>query len=779
MVWTPFLLLGLGALTPLLARPARGALGWIVGALPAGLFVWFLRYLPLGPGDAVRESIPWAPGLGAELAVSLDGLSATFALLVTGIGALVLVYAGAYMKGHPRRARLLALLQLFLGAMLGLVLADNLISLFVFWELTSVCSFLLIGLEHEKAKARDAAKQALLVTGAGGLCLLGGVVLLGLAGAEQGLTGGDAWRLSSLAGVELRESALYPAMLILLVLGAATKSAQFPFHFWLPSAMAAPTPVSALLHSATMVKAGVYLLARLHPMLGGTDLWQATLIPVGALTMVVAAVVALGQRDLKRILAYSTVSVLGMLVSLLGAGIEKAVEAVIVLLVAHALYKAALFMVAGNLDHETGTRDVTVLRGLRRLMPFTFAAGFVAALSKAGAPPMFGFVGKELLYDFKLSPDNARNILILAAVATNVILVATALLVGLRPFIGERTETPKAPHEAPPGMLLGPLLLATTGLFIGLFPAFFDESLGSATATAILGVPTTMKLKLFHGVSLAALSVLGLSAVTVATGIWLYHRTTRWTAPLGRFVERCQAHGPEAWYVAGLRGLDAGARRLTRLVQTGILRHYVMVLLVVAVVLVAPPLVRALHDGPLDLGSAVRLEELLLVVLATAGALFAIRSKGRLTAVASLGVTGAVVGLVYLLFGAPDLSITQLMVETLSVILFVLVFHHLPPFVTRSRPLRVGFDAIVAAVAGATMAGLTLVLASVNLDPAASRYYLETSQPEAHGRNVDNVILVDFRAIDTLGEITVLAAGGLGVYVMLKLVARRRKEGAT
>jgi len=449
MIWTPFTLFALAALSPLVIRYARGAAGWILGAAPAALFVFFLGYLPIEPGDSYREALSWVPGLGVEISFLLDGLSGTFALMVTGIGALVIVYAGGYMAGDEKRGPLLTYMLVFLGAMLGLVLSDNIISLFIFWELTSICSYLMIGIYNEREESRSAALSALLVTGGGGLCLLGGFVLLSVVGGDLGLTGASVWSLSELVNLPIRDHPLYAGLLVLVVLGAITKSAQFPFHFWLPNAMAGPTPVSALLHSATMVKAGIYLLARVSPMLGDTVLWQSLLIPVGLLTMIGGAGRALGQTDLKKILAFSTISVLGMLVMLLGAGSEKAIEAAVVLLVAHALYKATLFMVAGSIDHGTGTRETGVLGGLKRLMPFTFAAGFLAALSKAGAPPMFGFVGKELFYGFKLNIEMFQGILIGLAVFTNVALVATALMVGYRPFSGKLRETPKHPHEAP------------------------------------------------------------------------------------------------------------------------------------------------------------------------------------------------------------------------------------------------------------------------------------------------------------------------------------------
>jgi len=777
MIWTPFSLFALAVLSPLIVRLTKGSAGWVLGALPAALFVFFAGYLPIAPGESVREAVSWVPGMGVEIAFLLDGLSGTFALLVTGIGALVIVYAGGYMAGDEKRTSLFAYMLFFLGAMLGLVLSDNLVSLFVFWELTSICSYLMIGIYSDREESRSAALMALLVTGAGGLCLLGGFVLWAVIGGESGLAGASAWSLSELSNLEVREHPLYAGMIVLVLLGAITKSAQFPFHFWLPNAMAGPTPVSALLHSATMVKAGIYLIARLSPTLGGTVLWEAILIPAGLLTMLIGAGRALGQTDLKKILAFSTVSVLGMLVALLGAGSEKAVQAAVVLLVAHALYKATLFMVAGSIDHATGTREVGALGGLRKLLPLTFAAGLLAALSKAGAPPMFGFVGKELFYEFKLGIDTFRGILILAAVATNVVLVATALMVGYRPFVGKLQETPKKPHEAPFSMLVGPLILAATGLLVGLYPAFFDVLMGSAMASSVLGYQVDLHLALWHGISPDAMAVLFLSALTLAIGIFVYSRTKKRLSPVGALCTRVSAYGPERWYRWGLARLYADAGRVTRLIQTGYLRRYIVVIVAAAVFAVAPPLIRSFSGHPIDLNDSLRFHEVVIALVAMAGALLTVRLASRLAAVAAVGVTGSAVALLFLLFSAPDLSITQIMVETLSVILFVLLFSRLPKSGKETRVgIRVG-NLVVALAAGTMMTLLVLASGTIHLPADTARYFAESSYPLAHGRNVVNVILVDFRAVDTIGEISVVAAAAFGVLAMLKLVPSRKKGG--
>jgi multicomponent Na+:H+ antiporter subunit A len=766
----------LGALAaPFVAGVLGRHAGWLLALVPAWIFVSFSRWLPIGPGETRTTSMPWVPDLGVELSFLADGLSITFVMLITGIGALVLIYAGGYFGGDARLGRFYGFMLAFMGAMLGVVLADNVITMFVFWELTSVCSYMLIGFDHQTENGRASALKALLITAAGGLLLLVGLILMMLAGGQLGLDSLQSGRLSALATVDLRGHAYYPAIFWLVFLGCVTKSAQVPFHFWLPAAMAGPTPVSAYLHSATMVKAGIYLLARMHPMLGDTWLWTNVVTVVGLLTMLLGAIATLGQRDLKRVLAYSTLAVLGTLVMLIGVGTEMAIKTAVVYLLAHALYKASLFMVAGNVDHETGTRDVTVLGGLRRLMPLTAAAGLLAALSKAGAPPMFGFIGKELLYKTKLSIDNVGAYLILAAVIANVALVASALLVSVKPFLGRMRETPKRAHEAPLSMILGPVLLAGLGLARGLRPEPFENNLGSAAASAILGESVTMKLQLWHGVDPIALAVMGLSLLTLAAGFGVYTLVRTRLEPIGAAMHRLERIGPARGYELALAGLYRGAGRLTRIIQNGYLRNYLLTTIVVAIFVIAFPVVRALPLAIDASDTGWRLHELLVALLVLAGAVLAASLRSRLAAVAALGVTGVAIALLFMLFSAPDLAMTQIVVEALSVILLVLVFYHLPRVATRSRKAYRLRDLAVALVVGALMGILVLAVAGFESGKELSDYFLAQSWPAAHGRNVVNVILVDFRTMDTLGEITVLAVAGFGVYALLRLRSRRRE----
>lgn len=756
------------ALAPLVHRAARGAAGWLLALAPLAALGWTVQLA--WPAEPVSMSLTWLPMLGVEFALRLDGLAGLFCVLITGIGVLVLVYAGGYMGGDPEAGRLHAYLLAFMGAMLGVVLADDLISLFVFWELTSVTSFLLIGFRHESKDARDAALQALLVTGAGGLALLAGFVLLATIAAASGVPMAQAGRISTLAAAResIQSHALFAPALVLLFVGAFTKSAQFPFHFWLPGAMAAPTPVSAFLHSATMVKAGVYLLARLHPLCGDAALWQIVVTTFGAMTMVGAAAMAVGQHDLKRILAFTTCSVLGTLTMLLGLGTDAAIKAAVVFLAAHALYKAALFMVAGIVDHAAGTRDVTRLGGLARHMPITAAAALLAALSMAGAPPMFGFIGKELVLKAKLDIESLNAILTLLAVLANICTIAMALVVSIWPFFGRPRERLEHPHEAAPAMLLGPVLLAVAGVFVGVLPGLFDATLGSAAASAIAGRPLEMKLKLWHGLSPLALAALAISAVSIALGIWLYLRLAERIEHVAATSRALARLGPARLYELALALLLRGAAVLTRIVQSGMLRRYISITILFALLLVAPPIVRAFDPHFSVASRAHWVHELVLAGLMLGGGAVALLAGSRLAAVVSLGVTGLAVGVFFAFFSAPDLALTVILAETLTVVLFVLLLGRLPPLGDRRTPRQRMTDGAIALAAGAMMTLLVLATTAVVRPPHVASELARISATEAHGRNVVNVILVDFRALDTLGEITVVAVAGIGVFALLR-----------
>jgi multicomponent Na+:H+ antiporter subunit A len=753
-------ILGLALLAPPLHRVARSATGWLLALLPLALAGYFLATgASVAEQGRILAAIPWSPELGVSLAFALDGLSLLFALLICGIGALILVYAGGYLAGHPQLGRFYAFLLLFMGAMLGLVLADNVLTLFVFWELTSISSFLLIGFSHERPEARAAARQALLITGGGGLALLAGLILLGIAGGS--------YELSALLGRGelVRAHPLYGAILPLVLAGAFTKSAQFPFHFWLPSAMEAPTPVSAYLHSATMVKAGVYLLARLAPVLGGSDAWLFSLSACGGLTMVVGGVLALYQTDLKRVLAYTTVSALGVLVLLIGLGTEQAIIAAMAFLLAHGLYKGALFMIAGIIDHETGIRNVEKLGGLRRFMPITAAVAVLAAVSLAGFGPVFSFIAKELLFEAVLGSERFGALLVIASVAASAIFVTEALIVTVRPFFSA-TALPRPAHEPPLSMWLGPAILAVAGLALGLFPSLAVMLLAGASAAA-LGETVEVDLALWHGFNLA----LAMTVAAVLLGVGLYYIWT-WLRRSTSWVERALGFWPSDAYHQLFDGINRLARGLTRTLQHGYLRHYLHTILITTVLLVGATLM--LKDGvPRALPwSELRFYEAAIALLMLLAAGFALVAPGRLSAVASLGVVGYGVALIYILYGAPDLAMTQILVETLTVLLFVLVFYLLPPFQRLSTATSRARDALLSLLVGGLMTVLVLAATATPPESRLAAFFAENSKQVAHGSNIVNVILVDFRGLDTLGEVTVLSIAAFGVFALLKLGRR-------
>lgn len=743
---------------PLLCRGLRGRSTLIAALLPLGLALWFaLQAAAVAGGATLSVRTPWIEEIGLELAFRLDGLSLLFAMLISGIGALVVLYTHGYLHDHPHAHRFVMFTLMFMSSMLGVVLANNVLLLFVFWELTSFTSYLLIGFNHDREEARKAALQALLVTGLGGLAMLAGLIMLAQISGTYDLSGMVATREAVIT------HAMFPAVLGLILLGAFTKSAQFPFHFWLPNAMQAPTPASAYLHSSTMVKAGVYLLARLHPVLGQTPEWVMTVTVFGAITMLTGAVMASGQLYLKRLLAYTTVAALGAMVMALGIGTAMAVKAAMVFLLAHALYKAALFLVAGAIDHQTGEKDVTKLGGLFRRMPLTALAAMVAGASMAGLPLTFGFIGKEVFYTALM----ANPVLAGFFLVSGALFVLVAFQAGIRPFLGRARAFARHPREAPASMTSGPLLLGLMTLAIGVVPSFADGIL-TAAATAVSGAPLAVRLHLWHGfnheLALSGATLLA-GAVAAVSSAGLIRTGTR-LAPMTHA-------GPDSLYRLSIAGLNALAQRQTRLLQSGSLRRYLMITILTLASLFAWSFVTSrvvLHfDGFTPVSASVAL----LCVLIVGAAIAATASSSRLGAVAAMGVVGFGVALLFIFYGAPDLAMTQLVVETLSVVLLVSAFYHLPPFTRRSSWQGRARDLSVAIFAGVMVTLLTLAAAGVQLGVPISDYFVRTSVPLGHGRNIVNVILIDYRGLDTLGEITVLSVAGLGALALLRMKSRR------
>jgi len=758
----------LAALAPWLTRSLRGTAGWVLALLPASLFVYFLNWVPvlIDNGPVVIHH-DWIPGLDINLSFLVDGLSLLFALLISGIGTFIIIYAGGYLRGDPRLSRFYGIMFAFMAAMLGVVLSNNLITLFVFWELTSITSYLLIGYHHEDKKARWCALQGLLITVGGGLALLAGLIMLGNAAGSFELS-------EILAGGSLIGVTGYTGMVLLILLGAFSKSAQVPLHFWLPNAMAAPTPVSAFLHSATMVKAGVFLLARLNPSLGGSDLWLYTLGIFGALTMFTGAVMALRSTGIKAMLAYTTIMALGTLTMLIGLGSEAAIIAAMTFLLAHALYKASLFMLAGALDHETGTKDVLAMGGLWRKMPMTFLIACVAALSLAGLPPLFGFIAKELLFEATLAAPALSVLTSVLALISAILIVAVAAVFALRPFIGKLRKTPKQPHEAPPSMLLGPLVLASLSLLFGLYGFLPAVALIGPAVAAVYGAPVSVELYLWHGVNPPLL----MSVFALVAGLIVFLNWDQVLAVFRRmdFIDR---YGAERGYEHAMNGLVRLSEWQTGLLQNGYMRNYLMTILLSMVALVL--WTYFVHTGQrVALGALdIRLYEAVVIGLVLAAAAFACVTTSRLGAVASLGMVGFGIAMIYVFFSAADVGTTQIMVETLTVILLVLVLFRLPGFQVRSEaPARLR-DAGVAAAVGLTITLVMLAVNGVEVTERISDQLVLWSVPEGYGRNIVNVILVDFRALDTLGEIFVVGLAAIGIYAMIRLRAEDQVSAST
>ncbi len=762
LTFLAFCLPFLGALiAPTLTRILGHHAAWPLALVPLAVFLHFLGFnAQVSRGEIVTGGYIWVPAYNVSFSWLIDGLSLAFLLLISGIGTLIVLYAGGYLKGHPHQGRFFSFILMFMGSMLGLVASDSFLMLFVFWELTSITSFLLIGFDHARAASRRAALQALIVTGGGGLFLLAGLLLL------WDVTDVTQFSLLMSFGPELRTSPYYTAILFLLLGGAFTKSAQFPFHFWLPNAMEAPTPVSAYLHSATMVKAGVYLLMRLNPVMGETPAWETILPAIGGLTLLVGAVLAIRQTDLKLMLAYTTVASLGLLVMLTGFGSEHAVAAAALYLVAHSLFKGALFMVAGLIDHETGTRDVTKLGGLRRAMPVTFLAALLAALSMAGLPPFFGFLAKEEVYA-ALAGGSLRQIAFTAAaVIGNGLMLAVALAIALKPFLGAPVATPKHAHEGPALLWIGPMLLAAKGLVIGLFAATAHAMLTTPLASAISGRPETITISAMPHLSLA----FGLSVLTVVFGIGVFLKLDQARAATNRLVEDI-GWGPDKGFDQAMAGLVRAAARISRVLQPGRLGIYMTVTFaVVALALLVPPAIYGEWPRLPVWPAGMPFHELAVLVLAAVGIGAVLTANSRLTAIVALGIQGFCVAMLFLLFGAPDLAFTQFMIETLSVVILALVMTRLKLTPRDHRPLAEKIlDAVIAIACGLGFALYLLKVTQGRFDTALTDFFNLYSKTIAHGANVVNVIIVDFRGTDTLGEIAVVMVTGLAILSIVRI----------
>ena len=743
-------------------RHSGGAskIGLFSTALPLLFFAGLCTVWPaVVRGEVFQVQWPWMPSIDLYLRFRLDGLSLLFGLIVTGAGFFVSLYASSYMAGHPHTGRFFFFLHAFMIAMLGIVTADNLLLLFVFWEGTTVFSYLLIGFDNESETARDNARQAMLVTGAGGLALLVGILLLKAAGGSFTLS---QWVG---AGDQIRNHSLYPFIFLAVLLGAMTKSAQFPFHFWLPNAMSAPTPISAFLHAATMVKAGIYLLMRFHPLLGGTPIWMGTLVVIGGVTALWGAVQALAPCDLKRVLAYTTIMALGVLTMFLGGRTTPALTAAATFLLVHALYKASLFLAVGSIDQQAGTRQLDRLGGLWQAMPLTALAVAAAAMSMAGFPLFFGFIGKEIMYKGALTEDLFPVFATTAALLSNALMTAVSGIIFFGPFFGRRSDELRQVTGVPWTMGLGPAAMGILGIVFGIIPWWVATNLIEPAVRAFDPATEKITLSLYHGINTPLL----LSIVTLTLGglVYLFRNTARRIAASA--ADRLPVT-TQRLYQGGLDLFLKTADMVTNGLQNGSLHTYLSLIFLVTITAVAWPWIG-------DAFSALRIPEISgpaavvgLIGLITAATAVVVTAKTRLAAIGGLGGVGGGVALTFLIFGAPDIALTQLLVETLTVIIVSLVLLRLPPLETvrKRTAARRALDAGLSLAAGLLIASLLMGISQGPLDRSLTDFFENNTYEAAHGRNIVNVILVDFRGLDTLGEITVVVLAALAGLALLR-----------
>ena len=756
----------LGALFPaLLIRAGRNAAAASAGFTTLLAFIGLLLNAPaVLRGEVVQARLDWLPGLGLNANFFLDGLGLLFAGLILGIGLLIILYARFYLSREDPMGQFYTYLLLFQGAMVGIVLSDNILLLLVFWELTSLSSFLLIGYWKHLPEGRQGARMALAVTGSGGLAMIGGMLILGNIAGSYDLT-------VILQHKDLiQASPLYLPALILILIGAFTKSAQFPFHFWLPHAMAAPTPVSAYLHSATMVKAGIFLMARMWPVLAGTEAWFYIVATTGLITMVLGAVIALFKDDLKALLAFSTVSHLGLITMLLGFGTKPAAIAAVFHIVNHATFKAALFMTAGIVDHSAHTRDIKRLGGLRHLMPITFTIVLIASLSMAGIPPLNGFLSKEMMLQETVTTlwRDSHYLVPGLAVFAAMFSAAYSFRYIVHVFLGpQRHDYPAQPHDPGVGLWLAPAFLALLVVAIGLTPGIISGPVVSTAAAAVIGdgeIPY-FNPKLWHGVN-AALMMSGAAIVGGVVLLWAHPKLAKmWN----------DAPRPEAKDIFdGLIGAAARlSQRLTDTLHNGSITRYSAIMIVFTTAIsvyayqsgVAAAATRGVQEaGPLPIIGWVCL------VLATL--FIVLNHRNRLLSLVLIGVVGLIVSLSFNYLSAPDLALTQISVEVVTIILMLLALNFLPKETPVESPVSTRVrDGAIAGVAGLGIGGLIYALMTRDfIAPSISEFHLANSYKGGGGTNVVNVILVDFRGYDTFGEIIVLGIAAMVIYALTEAI---------
>jgi len=765
--------------------------GWFVFFIPLFIFINLLRKLPkVSNGETIFSSMPWIPMLGINFDIYMDGLALMFALIISGIGSLVVIYSIFYMsKEREALHNFYIYLLMFMGAMLGVVLSDNILVLYAFWELTSVSSFLLIAYWYERKGSRYGALKAMLITVFGGFAMLAGLIMLTMAT--------DTYSLREMIGnVSLiRDSTLFIPAMVLLLLGAFTKSAQFPFSIWLPDAMEAPTPVSAYLHSATMVKAGLYLIARMTPIFSGSAVWFWIVSGIGIITLIYGSVRAVRQTDLKALLAFSTISQLGLIMSLLGVGSAAlhfgianqqevyagAIFAALFHLFNHSTFKGALFMVVGIIDHEAGTRDIRRLGGLMSIMPITFSIALIGSFSMAGLPPFNGFLSKEMFFTGMLNASQVNvfglEFLTIAfpviAWIASVFTFIYCLVLVMRPFLGsfhpEKLPKEKV-HEAPAGMLVPPVILASLVVLIFFFPNVLAKYILNPALVSVIPSmsldQTAVEIKAWHGWNMELFMTLGV----VAAGLLLFLSIRKWNLAFRFYPEKLSLN---YLYNAGLEKMEQKSVSMTNRYMTGSIRHYLIYIFVFLSAVLAASIIlfdaaafNFSDDAPISIYDAGILAALVIAALTT------LLTNNRITAIVSLGAVGYLVVMLFVILRAPDLALTQMVVETATTALFLLCFYHLPKLGKRLEKIKFKLmNLLVSISVGIVVTILTLTASGHKLFQPITSFF-ENAYELAGAKNIVNAILVDFRGFDTMLEISVLLIAGIGVFTLIKLESK-------
>ena len=756
-------------------------IGYFALSIPVLVFSYFVCQIPaVYAGNGASVFFQWLPRFGINVSLSLNGLSLLFALIISGIGCLVFWYSIGYLSAKERLVNFYCFLLIFMGSMLGVVTAKNLIMIYLFWELTSFSSFLLIGYWYEQQRPRYGAQKALFITVIGGFCIFAAFVLLHM------LTG--TMEISEIAAQRelVQGSALYPIITILILLGAFTKSAQVPFHIWLPDAMEAPTPISCYLHSATMVKAGIYLIVLMTGILGGTTLWFGVVFSVGISSLIWGAYRALKQTDLKAILANSTISQLGMIIAMLGFGSQGAIAAALFHLINHSAFKGSLFLVTGMVDHATGTRDIRRLRGLAKAMPITAVFAAFGTLAMAGLPPFNGFLSKELFFESSLSAVGGNLAFLqsfawlapVLAVLGSIFTFVYCMVILFKVFFGDDIpeDLPHHPHEPGLMMLIPTGLLASLTLVIAFFPNLLAEYILEPAMLAVTGQHISLHFAFWHGFNMPLL----MTIIVITVGLLIFNKLEPFKKAINAMPKLISANDIYDKIIPH-NGLTHSAGHLTDFYMTKRLQDYVafstgfFILAVLGTIL-------ARNALQLDLSQMATVSpfEVVWALSIVAAAIAVGKSQRRIPAIFALGIIGYSVSFFFVIFRAPDLALTQLLVETISLVLFFLAFRYLPKaFAYKAfSKKRKYINILISLLTGITVMLITLIGHSNKLSPSIADYYIENAKTLGGGNNIVNVILVDFRGLDTMGEISVIALASIGVFVLISLSLSGKKPGS-